>query len=155
MLMIEFILMCLLYIYVNMEQYLKDLKSNKDGTYTLPKNKYDELFEKYHKMKKELAECALNKEDYLYAKKKHQENEVLLLQLERNKNMEIMLLKKQIKEMSESMAHFEKIADETMALLKAERAKNAALELQKTKLIRHTENVLALYNSEKTQNEGK
>lgn len=114
-----------------MEQYLKDLKPTKDGIYTLPKNKYDELLKRYSLMKNEIHECAKHKQDYLYAIEKYQENKVLLLQLERDKNMEIMKLNKQIKEMSENMATMNqkntdliRIATELNTLLQAEKAKN-------------------------------
>jgi hypothetical protein len=113
-----------------MEQYLKNLKPNSNGTYTLPKDIYAQLLERYSEMKNIIQEYTQHKENYQFAIDEYNKISVSILQLKRDKNMEIMLLKKQINEMSESMAimkqqyaDLKRIADETMKLLKAERAK--------------------------------
>jgi hypothetical protein len=113
-----------------MEQYLKDLKPNRDGIYTLPKDKYRELLVKYSEMKNKIQEYAIYKQDHQFAIDEYKKISVSILELNRDKNMKIMLLNKQINEMSESMAimkqeyaDLKRIADKTMELLKAERAK--------------------------------
>ncbi len=42
---------------VSMEDYLKQLKPNRDGTYTLPVENFTTLLSRYGAMKKEIKEC--------------------------------------------------------------------------------------------------
>ena len=65
-----------------------------------------------------------------------------------------MLLNKQINKMSDEIAHINKIANETMAFLRAEKAKNVTLTQEKEMAIQNANETMAFLKAERAKNKG-
>lgn len=113
-----------------MEQYLKDLQKNKDGTYTLSSDKYTELLDRYSRMKGIIEKCNISRKDWEFAIDQHKKLTTDILLLESNKNMEIMGLKKELEEKEQKITNLNQnlekaleVADKAVKELKDVRAK--------------------------------
>lgn len=109
---------------VSMEEYLTQLKPNRDGIYTLPADKFKTLLKKYSEMKKEINKCVEIKREYdiLKQDKDHVKSQYFkIIELEN----ELVIVRQENDKLTKISQDTLKVAQSAVQELQRLRAKNA------------------------------